>query len=305
MYVRYRGLTLFVLATLIGFLPAMNPQLASAAPTNPALKILSVLTPVPAGGEPGSQIFLQANVKANVGFGSSPQVSFYLAANPFHGPNDVPIGSTTVPLLSVLFAPGVVDLAANVPPGVPAGFYYVLACAGAKNCAATPGTIAIIDQRLSPVASPGITSLTPPAPEYFPESTSGMSVGAPFDCPISGHGQWPSRCVWVTTQQVPVDFRVFGLFYCPASNPYPYLVFFGFDTLWEERSEVGVHAATSGVSATKYKLDGDFPLSFGGDPRGYASFLFWCTNGSKGCNNATNGRAQYLCTNKKATSLLP
>jgi hypothetical protein len=292
---------------LLGFIPSLAPRLASAAPRKSALKVLSVLAPVPPGGEPGSQMSLRASVKANVGFGRPAEVSFYLAQDPFPGPNDVPIGSTTVSLLPVLFAPGTVGVAVTVPQGVAAGFYYVLACSDTNNCAASAETVAIISQELSAVASPGTTSQGAPAPEYFPESTPGMSVGDPLNCPGSGHGQSPSKCVWVTTQQVPVteSDRAVSLFYCPIDNPYPFQVFFGYDPMWEDLSEVGLLGHTLGVSFTKYKLDLIFrlPLSYGGDPRGYATFYWAC--GQSQCKTPLNGRVRYLCTNKKARDAIP
>jgi hypothetical protein len=198
-------LGLLVLAVLMTLGAAVSP--AGATPT-----VQVVLPPTPSGTEPGGEMFLQATV---TGSGSA-AMTFYLGETPSHNGNDVEIGSTTA-------ASGTVGVAGLVPQAVPPGFYYLQACIG-SNCAASPGTIQIIGQALSAVDQSTDTSVLaePPGPEYFPETTLGMEVGSPFPCPISSHGQYPSNCVWVTTQvQKPPARNSLALWYCPAANPYP------------------------------------------------------------------------------------
>jgi len=293
------------LIMVVGFVAVLVPGLAAAAPTNVPLKVLSVLVPVPPGAEPDGQMFLQAKVKANIGIGKPAVVSFYLANNPYPDPHDVQIGSSSVSLLSVFFNPGTVAVTGLVPQNVPPGFYYVLACAGANNCVATPQTIAILGQELSRLPqSPFTTLQNAPGPEFFPETTPGMSVGAPFGCPASGNGQSGSQCVWVTTQNVNVNppLSSLSLFYCPASNPYPYQVAFGHDTLWEDLSQ-GVFGNTNGVSFTKYKRDAlGFDLSYAG-PRGYAVFYWLCL--PPFCPSQATGKVRYLCSTAKTVRAIP
>ena len=64
-----------------------------------------------------------------------------------------------------------------------------------------------------------------------------------------------------------------ALWYCPAANPYPYVVALGFDPLWEDRS-FGFFLTTRPVSFTKYKTDFFGPFSYAGASgnRGYALF---------------------------------
>ena len=295
----------FALVMLVGLMAVSVPHPASAASAN-LLRIVSVAIPVPPGAEPNGQLAVQASVKANIGFGSS-TVSFFLAQNPYPEPSDVAIGSTSVSLLPLLFAPGPVSVTATIPSDVTPGFYYLLACAGANNCAASAQTITIAGQELSRnPEEPGVSSQSAPGPEYFPESTSGMSVGAPFNCPASGNGQNGAKCVWVTTQTVSVNppNQALGLFYCPTSNPYPFQVIFGHDTLWKDLSTFGAIGHTSGVSFTKYKTDTlGFVLSYSGPPRGYAVFWWTCVPGF--CNSTLTGQVQYACATVKTQRAIP
>ena len=194
---------------------------------------------------------------------------------------------------------------------MPPGFYFVLACAGAGNCAASEGTIQVVGQRLSTVSQgPGVISVSPPANEYFPEVPSAhMTVGSPFACPFSFHGQWPSNCVYVTTGSFPTAIGATsqGLMYCPIGQPYPYEVAIGFDPLWNDLSDLGGAAGTNAVSGTKYKIDGGgLPLSYAGldpsDPlqRGYG--WFHLTNRSE---FTVIFQVEYLCSDRAPTSTLP
>ncbi|HUA36613.1 MAG TPA: hypothetical protein VMA09_23620 [Candidatus Binataceae bacterium] len=300
-----RGLSRFMLVMLTGLIAVSAPQLASAA-TFSALKVLSVAIPVPPGAEPNGQMSLQATAKANIGFGSS-TVSFYLAQNPYPEASDILIGSASASLLPLLFAPGPVSATGTVPSDVTPGFYYLLACAGANNCAASKQTITIAAQELSRnPQEPGVSSQSAPGQEFFPESTPGMSVGTPFNCPASGNGQSGAQCVWVTTQIVSFTppNQALGLFYCPTSYPYPFQVIFGHDTLWKDLSAFGAVGHTTGVSFTKYKTDSlGFVLSFAGPPRGYAVFSWTCLPGF--CGSALTGQVQYACANVKTVRAIP
>ena len=288
---------------LLGFV-VLVPGLVSAAAIKSPLKVLSVAIPVPPGAEPNGQMALQATVRSRVGFGNA-TVTFYLAANPYSGPDNIEIGSATVSLFSLFLSPGPVGLTADVPQDVSPGFYYLLACAGANNCAASSQTVTITGQELSRLPQSPLTAMSgPPGPEFFPESTPGMSVGAPFNCPASGNGQSGSQCVWVTTQSIPVTPPILSLslFYCPASNPYPYQVLFGHDVLWEDLSTARF-GLTNGISFTKYQQDAlGFNLSYAG-PRGYAVF-FWSCVGPL-CNSPGTGKVRYMCSTLKTRRAIP
>jgi hypothetical protein len=282
-------LGLLVLAALM----TLGAAHLSSGTTTPIPAVQEVPPPTPSGTEPGSQMFLQATV---TGSGST-DVTFYLGERPWHNGDDVEIGSTTA-------SSGTVGVAGLVPQDVPQGFYYLLACIG-SNCVASQGTIHIIGQALSAVdQSPDTAILAgPPGPEYFPETTAGIDVGSPFPCPISTHGQYPSSCVWVTTQAQKSPTKTgLALWYCPTTNPYPYLVAIGFDPLWEDRSH-GFFLTTRPVSFTKYKTDPFGPFSYAGGSgnRGYALFS-WNTR-----EKAPGARVQvrYLCTDRLSISAYP
>ena len=290
------------LLMLAGLMTVLAAALASAQ-AKPDLVVSSVLEPVPPGAQPGGGMFLQATVKAGNGKGQKATVVFYLSKDSVPGVDIVEIASTTA---GGFDDPDTVGVAGHVPPGVPPGFYFVVACAGGGNCAVSRGTIHVVGQALSTVnQSPVLTSKTHP-PEYFPENPAdGMSVGSPFPCPFSFHGQWPGSCVFVTTRVFKYGpFDAEGLNYCTRDHRYPYEVAIGFDALW---NDLGKNPAmTNVVSFTKYRQDsGDSHYeSYGGlDPsdsaqRGYVWF-FWDQVGQ------IDGQAQFLCTNQPSTSAAP
>ncbi len=267
------------------------PQLCSGT-TPPAPAVQAVLPPTPPGTEPGTSIFLQATV---TGSGSA-GLTFYLGETSSYNGHDVEIGSTTA-------SAGTVGVAGLVPLDVPPGFYYLLACIG-SNCVASPGTIHVIGQALSAVDQSFGTGFVagPPGPEYYPESTRGMTVGNPFPCPVSSHGQYPSTCVWVATQVQNGSRTGVALWYCPLSNPYPYQVAIGFDPLWEDRS-YGYFLKTRPVSVTKYKTDFFGPFSYSGasDNRGYALFS-WT---SKERVPRAKNQVAYVCTDRRSNGAYP
>ena len=286
-----RSLPRVAVILLAGLMTFAAPQLSSGT-TPPTPAVQAVLPPTPPGTEPGTQIFLQATV---TGSGSA-GLTFYLGATPFYNGHDVAIGSTTA-------SSGTVGVAGLVPLDVAPGFYYLLACVG-SNCVASPGTIHIIGQALSAVDQSFGTSFAfgPPGPEYYPETTRGMSVGNPFPCPISAHGQHPSTCVWVTTQVQNASRTGLALWYCPISNPYPYQVAIGFDPLWEDRS-YGFLLGTRPVSVTKYQTDffGPFSYSGGSGNRGYALFTWK----SKERVPRAKNQVAYVCTDRQSNGAYP
>jgi hypothetical protein len=286
-----RSLARMALMLLAGLMTLGAPQLSSGT-TSPTPAVQAVLPPTPPGTEPGTQLFLQATV---TGSGSA-GLTFYLGATPIYDGHDVAIGSTTA-------SSGTVGVAGLVPLDVAPGFYYLLACIG-SNCVASPGTIHIIGQALSAVDQDFDAAIVagPPGPEYFPESTRGMTVGDPFPCPISAHGQYPSKCVWVTTQVMTSGLMFQALWYCPINNPYPYQVAIGFDPLWEDRS-YGYLMGTRPVSITKYQTDlfGPFSYSGGSGNRGYALFT-WT---SKERVPRAKIQVAYLCTDRRSNGAYP
>jgi hypothetical protein len=297
------------LALTIGF-GAIGGSAHAAQPA--PLIVSSVLPPEPPGTEPGSLLSVQATVRARNAFGRSAQLTFYLATDPAPASDNVPIASVTVALIPALFGE-TVRATASIPQDVTPGFYYLLACAG-NSCAATAGTLDVIGQALSAAEPPGGTALgAAPGTEYFPENPAdGMTVGEPFDCPLSTHGQFPSNCVWVTSKKITVvrPDTAISLMYCPTSNPYPFQVAIGNDPLWQDLALYPSFAKTTGVSNTKYKADlFGAPLSYSGlDPsdsgkRGYATFSFLC--GSNECLSTFTGQVKYLCTDRPTTSALP
>ena len=278
------------LLVLAGLMTLGAAQL-SPGTTSPTPTVQEVLPPTPPGTEPGSQMFLQATV---TGRGLA-EVTFYLSEKPWYNGDDVEVGSVTA-------SSGTVGLAGLVPQDVPPGFYYLLACIS-SNCVASRGTIQIIGQALSAVDQSLDTAiLADPPLEYFPERTAGMEVGSPFPCPISAHGQYPSSCVWVTTQNLRISRTGFALWYCPTTNPYPYQVAIGFDPLWEDRS-YGFFLKTRPVSFTKYKTDFFGPFSYAGGSRirGYALFAW----DSKEYGPGSRVKVAYLCTDRLSNSAYP
>jgi hypothetical protein len=295
------GLTLIMgVAALTG--------LAQAKP--PALVISNVLAPVPPGAEPGGQMFVQATVTSRRALGPA-QLVFYLASNPMREPDNVRIASAKVPF-PALPGPQTAGATATVPQDVPPGFYFVLACAGNDNCAASQETIDVVGQALSAIEMiEGPTLKSAPGKEYFPERPAdGLSLGAPFDCPRSAHGQSHASCVWVTSSKIEVKPPDQGtsLMYCPRDRAYPYQVLIGFDPLWNDLTTYPSFAKTNGISKTKFKTNLFGPLSYSGtdpsDPlkRGYALFRFIC--GASQCTGI-GGKVQYLCADKPTLSALP
>jgi hypothetical protein len=197
-----RSLPRLGLLVLAGLMTLGAAQL-SPSTTSPTPTVQEVLPPTPPGTEPGSQMFLQATV---TGRGLA-EVTFYLSEKPWYNGDDVGVGSVTA-------SSGTVGVAGLVPQNVPPGFYYLLACI-------SRGTIQIIGQALSAV-DPELGYGRPCGPplEYFPERTAGMKVGSPFPCPISAHGQYPSSCVWGTTQ----NLRISRTGFAPASTIFGVLI---------------------------------------------------------------------------------
>ena len=280
---------------------------AESARAKADVVVLSVLEPVPPGAQPGGGMFLRATVKAGGARARKPIVSFYLSKHHMRGAHDVNIASETVGRFDDPYTVGVVG---HVPAGMPPGFYFVLACAGLRNCTASQGTIQVVGEAISQVNQvDGGSSVDPPAPEYFPEDpAAGMTVGAPFDCPISFHGQYPSNCVFVTTKifaLLPND-RIPTLMYCPLTHRYPYIVAIGFDPWWLDLSKGGPIGSTNGVSSTKYNSDSRYPQSYAGldpsDPaqRGYAYIGFSNPSGSNG-----SGQVRFMCSDRVPASTLP
>ncbi len=294
--------TLFLLA---GLMALSWPRFASAQ-----VAVSNVLAPVPPGAAPGGVMFLSATVKPR---GLRPAtVSFYLGEASTHGPDDILLATSTVRPLSLLLAPQSLQLTAPIGPLVPPGFYFVLACTG-NQCAATAATIEIIGQGLSPVdQTPGTTSPTPPAQEYFPENPGdGFTVTNPFPCPFSTHGQWPSSCVGLLTTVITVPNRdgVDGLFYCPANRPYPFQVAIGDDPVWEDKTTPPPYGArTNAVSFTKYKIGfAGHAFSYAGfgpgttpPNRGYVSFRFFGSS-----ITTVSGQAFFVCSDKPTTGAQP
>jgi len=285
-----------------------TPATALAQPGS-TLTVSSVLDPIPPGSPPDGEIFLRATVRA---IGLRPTtVMFYLAQAKVPGPGDILLATATVKSAPPpIVGPRTIDVTAHVGSQVPPGLYFVLACADAgSHCAASRGTIQIMREGLSPVdQSAGTIPSSPPFTEYFPEvPTDGMTVGQPFPCPLSIHGQWPSSCVYVTTKNfdIPENTNLGGLMYCPADRPYPFQVAIGFDPLWLDKTVDTVPARTNAVSFTKYKINSfGMPYSYTGfdatsrpPNRGYAAF-YW--TGCTTCGDGT-GQVQFLCSNK-ATS---
>lgn len=264
----------------------------SSGTTRPIPTVERVLPAVPPGTQPGGQMFLRAIVTGD----GSAEVTFYLGEEPRYNRNALEIGSTTA-------SSGTVGVPAFIPQDVPPGLYYVLACIR-SNCVASRGTIQIIGQELSAVDESLDTSVlsAPPGPEYFPESTTGMEVGSPFPCPLSTHGQYPSTCVWVTTQlQMPPTMTGLALWYCPIANPHPYLVAIGFDPLWEDQS-FGLFLKTRPVSFTKYKTDFFGPFSYRGTgDRGYVLISWTSRDRTRGAYI----QPRYLCTTRPSDSAYP
>ena len=283
--------------------PITRPPSSPPPPPSPAdVAVLSVLEPVPPGAQPGGGMFLQATVKLRPFRTRPTTVSFYLSKDRVLGASDIQLAGDTI---GPFDHPDTLGVAGHVPAGVAPGFYFVLGCAGTK-CVPSAATIHVLGQGLSIVSqSPGLKSLTAGQPEYFPERPAdGMSVGTPFACPFSFHGQWPGSCVFVTTRVFPGNLDTDGFNYCPIDHPYPFEVAIGFDPLW---NDVGTNPAqTNVVSFTKYRQDSDDVhwQSYGGldpsDPnqRGYVWF-FWDQVG------AIDGQAQFLCTDQPATSAAP
>jgi hypothetical protein len=300
-----RNLTCLGLLMLVGLMTLWAPEPTSAV--EPTLTVENVLPPVPSGTEPGGEMYLRATVTGD----GSGTVVFYLGQSSSPGPNDVKIGSTGV---TIVGGSGTVGVAGRLPQRVSPGFYYLLACSGAGECAASSTTIDVIGQALSAIdqtpedeTTDGWSTL---GSRYFPENSGGMSVSDRFDCPISAHGQYPANCVWVTTPRVSLNrhHRIpFSAFHCPGGYPYPYQVAIGFDPLWEDRSSnAQVSGETRPVSFTKNRSDLFGPFSYAGtgsgDP-GYAMLRWGCF--LRTCGIRDFGQARYVCADKKSNAAYP
>lgn len=291
----------------------------------PKLVVSRVSEPSPLGQVRGHAMTLKAMV-ANRGGASagSSVVRFLLSLDRRRSRDDIRAGSSRVGGLRA--GASVNDsetwrVRANAEPGL----YYVLACEG-NNCRSSAQTIPVMAQPVTTAAraggrAPGATAdPKPPKTEHFPEIDDGyfgMAVGAPEDCPASAHGQGGGKCVWVKTNRyesehgndpgtntprVRTDF-----WYCPSGYPYPFEVAIGFDPLWED---IGFHTDTFAESVARQRytlyrsiLGRDYYPSFGapnGFERGYVTIDF---NG--GIRGYWKQRAQFLCSNKRANSMLP
>jgi hypothetical protein len=164
------------------------------------------------------------------------------------------------------------------------------------------------------------SALGAPSPSEIPTQhyPNPVDIGSPFDCPISAHGQYPSRCVWVKkdNQQFPAAKRTVkipGLWYCPTDYPHPYEVAIGFDPLWQDTSvnsplTTGYSVSVSPVSfgfLNQNPNNGRFRSWTGTRDRpGYVSAIL--EGYTRGVQQPSDGAGfRYVCSTKMATSALP
>jgi hypothetical protein len=214
----------------------------------------------------------------------------------------------------------------KVPHSLRAGIYHVLACADVKHavaehshCRVAKRTVAVThpgDGRTEAAggASPG-AGQEPKSPkeEWHPQAD-----GAPFQCPISFHGQG-GNCVWVSTPTIkrnlddPYRNEVVSVFsYCPRPYGWPFEVALGFDPMWEN---LGTNSAgvVENVAKQKWTLyttvaQRQYYPSYGAPNEldGYISIHFRpVTLDSAFVRHNWVHKARYLCADRHATSMLP
>jgi len=267
--------------------------LTGAVDANAAARVLKVGAPFPEGAYPGGQMSIPV-----VTSGLS-AVSLFLSPGPdFPGRDgllndDVSLGKARIA--------GRGSVIVRVPSETLYGLYFVKACIGEK-CKMSPGTIHVAYKGVSEPIPPNRVLASAPYTEFFPEDpSSGMRLGDTFDCPLSGHGQWPSDCQYVFTNSYKSGFEDHnGYYYCPTSHKYPYKVIAGDDPLWDDQSIFPSSAQTFKVSNSKYEVDSGINrgYSYSGkdssDParRGYVWFRL-----TTDAQN-TNAEAWFLCSNQ-------
>lgn len=131
--------------------------------------------------------------------------------------------------------------------------------------------------------------------------TLSNSVGPPFACPISGHGQFPATCVWVTSGTFRGHRGESFTSSCPTGYRYPYLVALGFDPLWQDLSRDLAFLRVFGVSNTYGRLTPEGkPFSYSGNSGmlGYVGMSIYA-------NIVSDARLRFVCSNKGPTSALP
>jgi hypothetical protein len=293
--------------------------LPAAAKAAPDLTVRSVADPVPTGRSGDYGFRLKATV-VNAGSADSgrSRLRFALSEDRRLGPGD-----TRVPLVRVdALDPGERDTVTEhwqIPRGVEAGVYHVLACVG-DDCKVAAETVAVTERGGETPARagapmPGATAPSAaPRMEFKPDEGWG-TISAPLDCPASLHGQGDGRCVWVTTQPFTGlsssgDPRVRDDFWtCPPGYGFPFEVALGFDPLWRD---LGTKADTvvETVAAkrwTAYRSVGgrEYYPSYGGSTargeNGYVSVQFR----AHALTSRWTYQVEYLCSNKRASSMLP
>jgi len=311
------------------------PTAAGAAP-RPDLEV-RVADPVPTGQAGTYGIRLKATVlNDGTGRAGASRLRFALSRD-----RRLDRGDTLLPLERTdALAPGsrdAVDAAWKVPDSLEPGIYHVIACADAgrdvaernekDNCRVAGETVAVTEPGGDTTAQAGgplpgaLLASGPPKTEYFPEQWqnpefSTMKVSAPFGCPASLHGQGDGRCVWVTTlsglndHNEPDRRQRSDFWYCPPGYGFPFEVALGFDPLWRDdgtRSTAFVETVAAKKWTPYQSLIGRRYYPSYGAPselRGYVSIDFNgdLTTDGKG---SWDHRASYVCSDRRATSMLP
>lgn len=295
---------------------------AAGAQAAPDLET-EALTPKPLTGVIGTSITLGAEA-ANDGdsVARRPRLYFLLSKDRRASRRDEFLPAGTIRSLGS-GATRTVRRSVRIPADTPAGLYYVIACAdvpgpadGAADCDATDKTLPVVADQV--VSGPPATQAppAPPAPQGSaqPPSITPFYVNKEIDCPFSAHGQGGSKCVWTETEpQVRSNgdpAQVEGLFLCPESHPYPFVVALGFDPLWDDTSSAG-DVLVETVSKTRYARLKSFTgreywASFSGQSTqtGYVSAKLSAQAVYKDTTNWIL-RFEFLCSTKKATSALP
>jgi hypothetical protein len=309
------GLALALFAGVLG------QATAATGASRPDLSVTKVGTPFPPTAEMGAPMEIDVGHEAKGAEAPASETGFYLSADPEHDPSDVKVDSVNVRPVGEGERRSV---QAVVQPEAPleTGISHVLACADdanrvreaneQNNCAPTPGTIVVNGEAPVPTeneaAPPAAGTSGPPLSEHYPENPgSGMTVDAEFDCPFSLHGQWPSKCVWVTTRALyDTVYKVDeGYNYCPTSHRYPFQVALGFDPLWQDLSDFVLgSAATNAVTGVKYQRTGPDQKIYwsytGGNDSAQRGYVYGKLTVLR-VGGAT-AKMKYVCSNKKATS---
>jgi hypothetical protein len=220
----------------------------------------------------------------------------------------------------------------KVPRRLRAGIYHVLACADVghvvaesnehNNCRVATRTVAVTQPggrstKDAGEALPGAgQEPTSPQEEFSwatPDNRPPQVDGAPFQCPISFHGQG-GNCVWVSTPTIkrnsddPYRNELVKVFsYCPRPYGWPFEVALGFDPMFEDLGTNSV-AVVENVAKQKWTLyttvaDRQYYPSYGAPNEfdGYISIIFRPVFELKDWAH----KARYLCADKHATSMLP